>query len=88
MLKADESGDIEEVEQGEQFKEHRWICGSLYEDTNDVFRLEFGDENEDEPSNVLMFLLSAAGALKVSVNTSYITIISTTSVPKTCLTVS
>ena len=64
-LKADHSGDLDELEQGASLKGAKWSSGSLYEDLNDVFRLEYGDE-EDEASNVLMFLLSASGGLHVS----------------------
>ena len=44
----------------------QWKSGSLYEDSNDVFRLDFGDDSGDEASNVLGFLLSVTGGLQVS----------------------
>lgn len=65
VLRADESGDLDEVEQGEAVREDQWVSGSLYEDSNDVLRLETGDDNEDEAGNVLMFLLSGGGGLQV-----------------------
>lgn len=65
VLRADESGDLDEVEQGEAVREDKWVSGSLYEDSNDVLRLETGDDSEDEAGNVLMFLLSHGGGLQV-----------------------
>ena len=65
-LRADESGDLEEIEQGSSIKEAKWTSTSLYEDSNDVFRLEYGDDSDDEAGNVLLFLLSTAGGLHVS----------------------
>ena len=67
VLKADEKGDLEEVESGKSFSRSRWLSGSLYEDSNDVLRLEFGDEDDDESGNVLMFLLDTGGGLQVSI---------------------
>lgn len=66
ILRADESGDLDEVEQGEAVVGGKWLSGSLYEDSNDALRLEAGDDSEDEAGNVLMFLLSAGGGLQVS----------------------
>ncbi|MCJ1428150.1 mRNA cleavage and polyadenylation factor subunit [Sticta canariensis] len=65
VLRADESGDLDEVEQGEAVREEKWVSGSLYEDSNDVLRLETGDDSEDEAGNVLMFLLSGGGGLQI-----------------------
>ena len=65
VLTADESGDLDEVSQSEAFKAGEWLSGSLYEDSNDVLRLEYPEESEDEASNVLMFLLNAKGGLQV-----------------------
>ncbi|MCJ1464049.1 mRNA cleavage and polyadenylation factor subunit [Pseudocyphellaria aurata] len=65
VLRADESGDLDEVEQGEAVREEKWISGSLYEDSNDVLRLETGYDSEDEAGNVLMFLLSGGGGLQI-----------------------
>lgn len=65
VLRADESGDLDEVEQGEAVREDKWVSGSLYEDSNDVLRLETGDDSEDEAGNVLMFLLSHGGGLQI-----------------------
>lgn len=68
VLKADESGDLDEIEQGKASREPKWLSGSLYEDSNDVLRLESDDDNEDEAGNVLMFLLNSQGGLEVGSN--------------------
>lgn len=68
ILKAEESGDLEELERGDAVLENQWRSGSLYEDSNDTLRLEIEDDNEDEAGNVLMFLLSNGGGLQVSLN--------------------
>ena len=65
ILYADESGDLYETQRGEGFDGLSWISGCLYDDSNDVLRLEFNDE--EEVSNVLLFLLSANGSLHVSI---------------------
>lgn len=67
ILKADEKGDLEEIERGEIFLGSKWLSGSLYEDSNDVLRLESGEEDDDESGNVLMFLLATGGGLQVSI---------------------
>lgn len=66
VLKADESGDLDEIEQTAASLEHKWLSGSLYEDPNDILRLESDDDDEDEAGNVLMFLLNIQGGLEVS----------------------
>ncbi|KAL9101501.1 MAG: hypothetical protein Q9163_003249 [Psora crenata] len=65
ILTVDEDGDLDEVEQGENFKGSGWLSGSLYEDANDVLQLSYGSDDEEDSSNVLMFLLSAAGGLQI-----------------------
>ena len=65
VLTADESGDLDEVSQSNAFKAGKWLSGSLYEDSNDILRLEYPEESEDEAGNVLMFLLTAKGGLQV-----------------------
>lgn len=66
VLKADEKGDLDEVEQGDLVLGPKWLSGSLFEDSNDIFRLETDDDSEDEAGNVLAFLLSKGGGLHVS----------------------
>ena len=65
VLTGDENGDLDEVSQSEAFKAGKWLSGSLYEDSNDILRLEYPEESEDEAGNVLMFLLNAKGGLQV-----------------------
>ncbi|KAL8857985.1 MAG: hypothetical protein Q9178_005445 [Gyalolechia marmorata] len=65
VLRADESGDLDEVEQGDSLGRKGFRAGSLYEDANDVFRLESDVEIEDDAGNILMFLLTAAGGLQI-----------------------
>ena len=62
LLTADERGEFDET-----YREvpGEWLSGSLYEDSNDILRLEYPEDSEDETGNVLMFLLSAAGGLHV-----------------------
>ena len=66
VLKADETCDLEEIDRGDSVVGTKWLSGSLYEDSNDVLRLESGEEDDEEAGNVLMFLLTAAGGLQVS----------------------
>ena len=63
VLAADESGDLEELQQGPTMKEGKWSSGSLYDDANDILQLEFGEE--EEASNVLLFMLTSYGGLQV-----------------------
>ncbi|KAL8732617.1 MAG: hypothetical protein Q9166_002592 [cf. Caloplaca sp. 2 TL-2023] len=65
VLRVDESGDLDEVEQGNDLMKKGFRSGSLYEDANDVFRLESDAEIEDDAGNVLMFLLTVAGGLQI-----------------------
>ena len=65
LIKGDDSGDLEEVERQESLLTTKCISGSLYEDSNDVFRLESNEELDDEGGNVLMFLLTLEAGLRV-----------------------
>ena len=66
ILKADETGDLEDIDRGEVFVGTKWLSGALYEDSNDVLRLESGEDDDEESGNVLIFLLTAAGGLQVN----------------------
>ena len=70
VLTADENGDLDEISQSESFKAGDWLSGSLYEDSNDVLRLEYPEESEDEAGNVLMFLLNSRVGLQVRLMTT------------------
>lgn len=65
ILRADEGGELDEVEQGASLKRKGFRHGCLYEDANDIFRLESEVETEDDAGNVLMFLLTIGGGLQV-----------------------
>ncbi len=65
ILKVDEAGDFESLDNGETLARTRWMSGSLYDDIKDVFRLESEDEDQEDFSSVLMFLLSEDGGLEV-----------------------
>ncbi|MCJ1405837.1 mRNA cleavage and polyadenylation factor subunit [Xylographa trunciseda] len=66
LLKADDAGELEEVDQGDTLSSTAWISISLFDDSNDVFRLA-GEEEEadDEGSSVLVFLLNDTGGLQI-----------------------
>ena len=64
IYSIDESGDLEEIQQGNNVEASSWVAGSLFDDANDTLRLEF-DEDE-EVSNVLLFLVTVDGGLQVS----------------------
>ena len=66
VLTTDDRGEIDEATHGEALKSGKWISGSLYEDSNDILRIEYPEDSEDEAGNVLMFLLNDAGGLQVS----------------------
>ena len=72
LLKADESGDLDELEQREGLKDGQWVSGCMYEDSNDAMRLEYPEDENDEVGNVLLFLLSAAGGLHVCLFSFYL----------------
>lgn len=65
LLTEDESGDLDEVVRGEAFRKGKWLSGSLFEDSNDILRLEYPEDSDEEAGNVLLFLLSAVGGLQV-----------------------
>lgn len=62
VLDTDERGEIDDTTK--QVEGH-WLSGSLYEDSNDILRLDYPEESDEEAGNVLMFLLSTAGGLQV-----------------------
>ncbi len=63
ILEADDRGDIDEVERGDDLVAEGWTSGSLYTDYEGVFIPEF--KGRDEGKKTLMFLMNADGALKV-----------------------
>ena len=66
VLGPDDMGNLDLLEQGQRLSDEKWISGSLYDDTNDIFRLQYDDVEDEEAGHVLMFLLTSAGGLHVS----------------------
>ena len=64
VFSIDESGDIEEIQGGNNTEAGKWVAGSLFDDANDTLRLEFDDD--EEVGNVLLFLVTVSGGLHVS----------------------
>ena len=65
LLRANEHGELEEIEDTGVLPETRWKSGSLFDDVDDVFRLEFDGMDEENSSSVLMFLIDIKGGLQV-----------------------
>ena len=66
VLKADGTGDLEEVDIPDSMTSTVWISGSLFDDPDDFFCLETDGNSDEESENILLFLLGAQGALQVS----------------------
>jgi len=57
---------LEEIEQSEVLSKYKWVSGSLFDDSSDVFRLETDEEDEvEDGGSMLMFLLTTEGGLQV-----------------------
>ena len=66
VLKADHAGELEEIERSDALSSAQWVSGSLFDDSNDVFRLESDEEDvDDDGGSILMVLLTADGGLQV-----------------------
>ncbi|KAL8634970.1 MAG: hypothetical protein Q9228_007492, partial [Teloschistes exilis] len=65
LLRVDESGDLDEVEQDPSLQGKTFRSGSLYDDIKGVFRLESELETGDDTGTVLMFLLTVEGGLQI-----------------------
>ena len=66
IFRADDSGDLEELQISETLASQQWQSGSLYDDVNDSFCLT-NSKGEDELTSILMFLLTVEGGLQVIV---------------------
>ena len=66
LLKADGTGDLEEVDIPASMTSTVWTSGSLFDDPDDFFCLETDGNDDEESENILLFLLSEHGALQVS----------------------
>lgn len=66
VARCDESGDLEEIErEDDNLLATKWLSGCLYSDTTGIFAKVQSDKGYRAGKNVLMFLLSATGALHV-----------------------
>lgn len=64
---VNEDSEIEEIEKEDKvIKTTKWIAGSLYADSRGAFTPAQTDKSVKPTESVVMFLLSAAGALYVS----------------------
>lgn len=67
VAQIDNNCELEEVEkQDDTILATKWLAGCLYTDTTGLFAPVQTDKGVPEGQNILMFLLSAAGALYVS----------------------
>jgi cleavage and polyadenylation specificity factor subunit 1 len=68
VAKCDDDNDLEEVErEDDTLLTTRWLAGCLYSDITGVFTTIQSDKGHKTGENVMMFLLSATGALHVSI---------------------
>lgn len=66
VAQIDSNNELEEVEKVDNnLLSTKWLAGCLYKDTKGTFQPTVGDKGA-ETEKVMMFLLSAAGALHVS----------------------
>ena len=66
ILRADEAGELEEVEDIGALAGSKWQSVSLHDDVKDVFRLVSDDaEEEEEVTSILLFGLTTDGGLQV-----------------------
>lgn len=66
VAQIDSSHELEEIEKtDESLVQTKWLAGCLYTDTRGVFQPSQGDKGT-EAEKIMMFLLSATGALHVS----------------------
>lgn len=67
VAQIDSNNELEEVEKvDDNLLATKWLAGCLYNDTKGTFKPTAGNKGADA-DNIMMFLLSAAGALHVSI---------------------
>lgn len=67
IAQMDSSCELEELEKvDEKLSSTKWITGCLYTDIYGSFTVTHNDKGTKVDENILMFLLSSAGALYVS----------------------
>ena len=68
VAQCDDNNELEEIErEDETLLAAKWLTGCLYTDSTSVFANFESDKGQKTGQNVFMFLLSAGGALHVSV---------------------
>ncbi|KAI9842274.1 MAG: mRNA cleavage and polyadenylation factor subunit [Sclerophora amabilis] len=66
ILECDDSGDFEEVESSQALKSRKWLSGSLYADSEEVFAQKGSQTNvHGAKKSILMFLLTVDGGLEI-----------------------
>jgi cleavage and polyadenylation specificity factor subunit 1 len=67
VAQCDDNNELEEIErEDDTLLATKWLTGCLYTDSTGVFSNVPSDKAQKVAKNVLMFLLSAGGALHVS----------------------
>ena len=67
VAQCDDNNELEEVDrEDDTLLATNWLTGCLYTDTKGVFATTDSDKGSNPGRNVIMFLLSAGGALHVS----------------------
>jgi cleavage and polyadenylation specificity factor subunit 1 len=67
VAQCDDNNELEEIErEDDALLATKWLTGCLYDDTTGSFAPIQTDKGYKERENVMMFLLSAGGALHVS----------------------
>lgn len=61
----DSNNELEELERGDKLTSTKWLTGCLYTDKSSIFAKSQPRSETKSGENVVMFLLSAAGALHV-----------------------
>lgn len=65
MISCDENNELEEMERGDVLLTTKWMSGSLYTDTSNLFGQDYTGTAKQDGSNVFMFLLTSTGALHI-----------------------
>lgn len=72
VAQCDDSNELEEIEREDDgLLTTKWLTGCLYTDTTNAFANVQSDKGIKHGENVMMFLLSAGGALHVRLTSSF-----------------
>lgn len=73
LAQCDDDNDLEELErEDDSLLATKWLTGCLYTDSTGAFSFEQSEKGQKVGENIFMFLLSATGALHVSLRTPYL----------------